>query len=114
MNVYFVYITTSGAEESHKIAHAVVSERLAACANQLDGMASTYWWGGEVVEEREGVVIVKTAEDRLATLRRRVCELHSYELPCVVALPIADVSADYRQWIIDETRDKPVVGTGSH
>lgn len=109
MNVYFVYITTSDSEESGRIARAIVADRLAACANVLDGVTSVYWWGDELVDASESAVIAKTAEDRLKGLRERVTELHSYDLPCVVAMPIAEVSAEYRAWIVAETREKAVV-----
>jgi periplasmic divalent cation tolerance protein len=109
--IYFVYVTTSGRDEAARIASTLVGERLAACANTIPGMTSTYWWDGSVQTNEECVVILKTAADRLAALRRRITEIHSYDLPCVVAMEITDSSPEYREWVVAETRVKPVVNS---
>jgi periplasmic divalent cation tolerance protein len=112
MKIYFVYVTTSDAEEAAAIAEMVVTERLAACANAIPGMQSTYWWDGAVQQDTECVLVLKTAVDRLDRLRERVAELHSYDLPCVVAMEIVSASVEYRAWIIHETRSKPAIEAG--
>lgn len=103
MNV-LVYITCKDADEARTIGRAIVDERLAACANIIDGMNSFYWWDGAVQSEREAVLIVKTKESLVPELTARVKALHSYKVPCVVALPIVGGNQDFLDWIELETR----------
>ena len=86
------------------IGRDVVEARLAACANILPGMTSLYWWGGEVQKGAETVLILKTVSTLVESLIERVRQLHTYECPCVVALPIASGAAEYLRWIETETR----------
>jgi periplasmic divalent cation tolerance protein len=96
---FVVYVTAGNEAEALRIGRAVVEERLAACANAIPGMRSLYWWEGRVQEANETVLILKSTEAMLEKLTRRVRELHSYELPCVVALPIAGGNPAYLEWI---------------
>jgi periplasmic divalent cation tolerance protein len=77
---------------------------LAACANVLPGVTSVFRWQGEVQEDGETALILKTRSELVEPLTKRVKELHSYDCPCVVALPIAGGNPDFLQWIADETR----------
>ena len=95
----FVYVTAGSVAEAERIGRALVEERLAACANILPGMRSIYRWQGKVEEASEAVLVLKTARKTLDELTARVKALHSYELPCVVALPIEAGNADYLAWI---------------
>lgn len=99
----FCYVTCRSAEEARGIARAVVAERLAACANLLGGIESLYWWRGALEESREVALILKTSAALVPALTRRVKALHSYEVPCVVALPILGGNADYLAWLAAET-----------
>lgn len=105
MKHYFVYITTGDREEAETIGRQIVEERLAACVNIVGGMHSIYWWDDEVNDGHETILIAKTMEDRLDALRERVVTLHSYDCPCVVALPIEGGHQPYLDWILRETRD---------
>ena len=100
-----IYITCGSRNEALKIARAVVEERLAACANIIDAMRSVYWWQGSVNEDDEVVLILKTTAERVEKLTERVKELHSYDLPCVVEIPLGGGNADYLDWIAAETAD---------
>lgn len=102
-----VYMTAASAEEAWRIARHVVEHRLAAGANILPGMHSIYHWKGEVVEASEAVCIFKTEEDRFEDLREAIVSLHSYEVPCVVALPVSAGHEDFLRWMRDETRARP-------
>jgi periplasmic divalent cation tolerance protein len=99
-----IYVTTSSREEALRIGRVVVADRLAACANVLPGITSVYKWQGEVREDVETALILKTRSDLVERLTARVKELHSYDCPCVVALPITDGNPDFLQWIAEETR----------
>ncbi|HUZ72019.1 MAG TPA: divalent-cation tolerance protein CutA [Stellaceae bacterium] len=103
MAVMFVYVTATDAAEAERIGRAVVTERLAACANVLAGTRSIYWWEGAVQEAAEAVLILKTTAERLAALMARVRELHSYHCPCIEALPVADGNPDFLAWVERET-----------
>lgn len=83
------------------IAHALVSERLAACVNILPIAQSVYRWKGQVETAAEHLLIIKSMKRAFRAIRRRILELHPYELPEVIALPVADGHPDYLAWIRD-------------
>lgn len=97
-----LYITAGSRDEAKKIGRALVEARLAACANVIDGMESVYWWEGKLTEDREAVLIVKTRADLVPAVTAKVKALHSYSVPCVVALPILDGNPDYLNWVASE------------
>lgn len=99
----FVYVTAADREAALALGRALVEERLAACANVIDGMESIYWWQGKLEQAREAVVILKTRAGLVAALTERVRALHDYDCPCVVALPIVGGNPDYLSWIAAET-----------
>lgn len=102
-NVLWVYMTASDRDEADRIATALVEERLAACVNLLDGMRSVYRWQGRVERATETVLIAKTRAERFEALRRRVCELHSYDTPCIEAWPVAHGHPPFLAWVVAET-----------
>jgi periplasmic divalent cation tolerance protein len=104
MDACLVYMTASSGEEAARIAAALVDERLAACVNVIDGMTSWYRWEGQVRNEREVVVLAKTRMAQVEALTERVKALHSYTVPCVVALPIAGGNAAFLDWILEEIK----------
>lgn len=102
----WVYVTAATAEEARDIGHAAVGERLAACANVIDGMTSIYCWEGEVQENPEAVLVLKTRFGLIGSLSERVRSLHSYDVPCIVALPIVGGDPTFLAWIDEETAPK--------
>jgi periplasmic divalent cation tolerance protein len=106
MSVVFAYVTAGSAEEAQRLARAIVAERLAACANVIPGMRSVYWWEGAMSEAEETVVLFKTRADRFDALADRVKALHSYDCPCVVALPVAAGLPGYLGWIEAESTSR--------
>lgn len=99
----FIYITCASTEEAENIGAVLVERRLAACANILPGMRSLYRWKGKVERGEEAVLIVKTRTELVAELTDAVKAVHSYEVPCVAALPITGGNPDFLRWIRDET-----------
>jgi periplasmic divalent cation tolerance protein len=97
-------MTAGTAEEATLIGDALVTEHLAACINLLDGMTSIYRWQGKVQRETETVLIAKTTKARVTALSERVKELHSYDCPCIVTLPIDDGNADFLTWISNQVK----------
>jgi len=103
MTMCWVYMTAPSAEEARRIGRILVEERLAACVNVIPGMTSLYWWQGKIEEGQETVLIGKTRQDLVDRLTTRVKALHSYTVPCVVALPILGGNPDFLRWIGEET-----------
>lgn len=105
-NLRFVYVTTKNREEAIKIGTTMVEEKFAACANILYGMESIYRWKGNVETAKECVLVLKTSYNNVGKLTRRIKELHSYDVPCVISLNIAEQEGnpDYLNWIRDSVR----------
>ena len=85
---------------------ALVGERLAACANLVRPIRSIYRWQGEICRDDEHLMLIKTTREHYASLEARVKTLHSYEVPEIVAVPIAVGSAAYLGWLRDVTGDQ--------
>ena len=103
MDYRLLYVTAETAAEAKAIGRALVEARLAACANVLDGMTPIFRWNGEVREGSEAVLIAKTRSDLVSAATRLIVEAHSYDLPCVVALPIEAGHQPFLDWIGSET-----------
>lgn len=101
-----LYITVGNIDEARRIARALVEERIAACANIVANMESIYWWEGKLTEDREIIVMAKTRTALVEQAIARVRELHSYTVPCVVALPIVGGNRGFLDWIDAETGAK--------
>jgi periplasmic divalent cation tolerance protein len=98
-----VLVTTPSAELAAGLARTLVEERLAACGNVLPGVRSLYRWEGEVHDDTEALLVLKTSRARFEALRERVLSLHPYDVPEVLALPVEAGSAPYLAWIAGET-----------
>jgi periplasmic divalent cation tolerance protein len=95
-----IVLTTCGNDEdAGALARALVDRRLAACVNAVSKVSSTYRWKGEVQQDQETLLIVKTTASRLAAVEKTIREQSKYELPELVALSIAAGGADYLAWI---------------
>jgi periplasmic divalent cation tolerance protein len=94
-----VLTTVARAEDAEYIAREMVERRLAACVNLLPPVTSVYRWQGEVTREQEHLLLMKTHKDRFEALRARLVEIHPYETPEVIALPVVAGHAAYLQWI---------------
>jgi len=96
-----VFITSGSDEEAKRLARVLVEEKLAACVNIISGVDSLYWWKGRIESSREWMLVVKTQGKMVKKVVKRVKEIHSYEVPEVIALPIVEGNRDYLQWISD-------------
>ena len=93
-------LTTAGSqEEARKLANALVERRLAACVNILPKIDSIYRWKEKVEESQEFLLLIKTAEPAVEKLCHAILELHSYEVPECIVLPITAGSESYLKWI---------------
>lgn len=101
-----VLSTVARAEDAERIARALVERRLAACVSVVPGLVSLYRWKGNVERDDERLLVIKTRRERLAPLREAIAELHPYELPELLALPVEAGSPDYLEWL-DESVAEP-------
>ncbi len=97
-----IYITISESSESKKIAKILLEERLVACTNIIPQINSLYLWKGEIEEDEESLLVVKTVDDKVDEVIKRVEEVHSYETPCILELEVKKGSEGYLQWMEDE------------
>jgi periplasmic divalent cation tolerance protein len=99
-----VYVTTKDKSEALALSRALVERRLAACTNILDRMQSVYLWEGKLETSDECVVIAKTEEAKVDALIAAVKELHSYEVPCALVLPVLGGNGEYLKWVEEALR----------
>ena len=94
-------VTTTLPQEAaaQRVATCVVEERLAACAQVLGPLSSTYRWEGTVERSQEWYCHVKTTAHRVAALQKRIRELHPYDVPEIIVVPIVGGEAGYLRWI---------------
>jgi periplasmic divalent cation tolerance protein len=101
-----VLVMAGSEDEAATIARTLVDERLAACVNIIGPVRSIYRWRGAVEHAREHLLLIKTRARLYTKVERRVRELHSYEVPEVVALPFASGSHPYLEWLFESTAAK--------
>ena len=99
MSFIIVVMTAPNMQEAKKIVRTLLEERLIACANILDSVSSLFWWQGKIEEENEVLVFMKSHENLFKKLSKRVTELHSYDVPEILALPIVEGSQAYLDWM---------------
>jgi periplasmic divalent cation tolerance protein len=104
MTAILVLCTCPDEASGESIASALVSAGIAACVNRVPGIISSYRWRGEVRNDREHLLIIKTTRERFAALRERVLSMHPYELPEIIAVDVVDGLDRYLAWIVAQTR----------
>lgn len=102
-DIWVLYSTFARSEEALSVAKTLLEKRLIACANIQENVVSLYRWQGAVMRENEVTLIAKTSKVKLQPAMDEVKKLHSYELPCIVAYPIAEGYPPFLQWIKNET-----------
>ncbi len=105
MSAVMVYITAGDKQEAEKVGKALVESKTAACVNIVEDMQSMFWWNGGVEKDNEVVVVAKTKVGLVSELTEAVKSVHSYDCPCVVAIPVIDGNPEFLQWIQEETKD---------
>lgn len=94
-----VLVTASSQKEARKIGMTLLKEKLAACVSIVPKVSSSYWWKGKIETASESLLIIKTEAARVPRLIRTVKQIHSYDVPEVVALPILEGNPEYTRWI---------------
>jgi periplasmic divalent cation tolerance protein len=102
-----VWVTLPDRETAVRLCRTLVEERLAACGNIIPGVTSLYRWEGEIREDDELLVILKTQRSVLKKLLQRVAELHPYEVPEILALPVEAGHSPYLDWVGRSTLAEP-------
>ncbi len=103
-NYIVIYITPGSINEAKKIGRALVEEKLVACSNIISPIRSIYSWQGKICDDKEALMILKTKKNLFRQIIKRVEELHSYDVPEIIAIPIIDGSIKYLSWINEETK----------
>ncbi len=103
MSVVVVFSTFPSADQAAEVARALVDARLAACVNIVPAVRSIYRWQGDVHDDAEALAIIKTTAEHEGALRARLVELHPYEVPEAIVVPIAGGHAPYLAWVAAQT-----------
>lgn len=96
-----VQTTFATPEDAARVARVLIGERLAACAQVVPSITSMYIWEDELKHETEALLLLKTAESSWAALRDRLAQLHPYDTPEIIALPVSHASFEYSTWVRD-------------
>jgi len=99
-----VITTTEKKDDAHRIAMSVVERRLAGCVQVIGPITSTYWWKGVIETAEEWMCVIKTRKDLYPELEGSIREVHPYEVPEILAVPIAEGSKDYLEWLGNEIK----------
>lgn len=99
-----LFITTANTEEAERIANMLLNQKRAACVNIVPKVSSRFWWQGKLDSAQESLLIVKTRTSLLNEIVTLVKEIHSYDVPEIIALPIVDGNQDYLDWIDKEVK----------
>lgn len=103
MKMIDIWINCPDLETARKISDALVSARLVACANIFPEIQSSYHWKGHIEHESEVPLLVKTRAENFNLVAEQVREIHPYETPSIIGVPVEFVNADYLQWVYSET-----------
>ncbi len=102
-DIRLLYCTCPDTETAQKIARALVESKQAACVNIVPGLRSIYHWKGEVQEDAECLLLIKTQAPRVTSVTESILSLHPYELPEVIAVPVIAGYAPYLDWVRDNS-----------
>lgn len=102
-DILIAYCTCPDEDSGSRIASALIDRRLAACVNMLPDVRSFYRWQGQVEDDREVLLLIKTTTKNMPALRRAMDELHPYDVPELIACSLQDGLPDYLQWVREET-----------
>ena len=103
-NIHIALCTIDSREKAHTLAQALLERRCIACANLIPGVESVYWWEGRIESAAEVLMVFKTSADRINELKATVTELHPYDTPELLILPVTQGLDRYLAWVEKETR----------
>ena len=97
-----ILVTASNNEEAHRIAGELLNQRKAACVNIISGVSSFFWWQDKLDSAHENLLVIKTKASLLNEIVTLVSQVHSYDVPEIIALPIVGGSPHYLEWVDKE------------
>ncbi len=98
-----LYVTCDSVERAENLCRTMVSERLIACGNIIPGVRSIYRYQGKTHEDSEAAVLMKTSAEKAPAAMRRICDLHSYDIPAVEVWGVEDAPEAFKKWVLEET-----------
>ena len=104
MEFIVIYCTVPNKKEGKEIAKKLIEKKLVACVNIVDKIESIFSWDGELCEETEALMIIKTKKELFDKVNAMIQGLHSYNVPEVIAIPMVEADEQYLKWIEHETR----------
>ena len=103
MDIIVINCTVPNKKLAKKITQVIMKHKLAACVSMIDNVRSVFSWEGEICEEKEVLLLIKTKRTNYAKVKLVIEDLHTYSVPEIIALPIVDCSEDYLKWLVQET-----------
>ena len=103
MDIIVIYCTVPSKRLAKDITKVLMKHKLAACVSMIDKVCSVFSWDGEICEEKEVLMMIKTRRTNYGKIKLVIEDMHSYSVPEVIALPIVDCSEDYLKWLVKET-----------
>lgn len=103
MDIIVIYCTVPTKKLAKDITRVLMKHKLAACISSVENVKSVFSWDGELCEEKEILLMIKTRRALFGKVKLVIEDLHSYSVPEVIALPIVDCSEDYLKWLVRET-----------
>lgn len=104
MEFIVIYCTVPNKKEGTEIAKVLLEQKLVACINIIDKVESIFSWDGEIMEEKEALMMIKTKKELFSQINHTIQKLHSYNVPEVIAMPIIEADETYLKWIAHETK----------
>ena len=103
MDIIVIYCTVPNKKLAKSITKIIMRHKLAACVSMVDRVQSVFSWDGEICEEKEILMMIKTRRANYGKVKLVIEDIHSYSVPEIIALPIVDCSEDYLKWLVKET-----------
>ena len=103
MDIIVIYCTVPNKKLAKSITKVLMKHRLAACVSMIENVRSTFSWEGELCEEKEVLLMIKTRRTNYGKVKLVIEDMHTYSVPEIIALPIVDCSEDYLKWLVHET-----------
>ena len=103
MDIIVIYCTVPNKKLAKSITKIIMRHKLAACVSMVDRVQSVFSWDGEICEEKEIMMMIKTRRTNYGKVKLVIEDMHPYSIPEIIALPIVDCSEDYLKWLVKET-----------
>jgi periplasmic divalent cation tolerance protein len=103
MDIIVVYCTVPNKRLAKDITKILMKHKLAACVSMIENVKSVFSWDGEICEEKEVLMMIKTRRSNYGKIKLVIEDMHSYSVPEIIALPVVDCSEDYLKWLVKET-----------